>query len=778
MAAVPLTNLTISSGALSPSFSGSQYNYTDAIVTTVTSVTVTPTISGGGATITVNGVTVTSGSASASIPVSIGSNIITIITTAISGGQQLTYTITVIRAGPLTGLLVNSGTLSPAFVNSTTSYTLSIPNTITSLVIVPTSTYTITVTNSNSNVVTSGTSSLPLLLNVGTNVITVSTADPSTTSYTLTVMRNPALSGLTVSSGTLSPAFNSAVPNYTLNVTNDTSSITVTPTSTSTIYVNGIVVSSGVASGSISLAVGSSNVISILAGTLTYVITVTRASSSYLSALTGLTLSPSFLSATTSYTATVSNSITSAAITPTSVDSTATIIVNGITVLSGSSSGSIPLLPGSNLINIAVTSQDHNVTNYTITVTRTALTVSSLSSLTLSHGTLSSVFAAGTLTYTATVAYAYPSVTVTPTVTDSSATVKVNGLTVISGSASSTILLLVGNSNTITVLVTAQDNSTTTYIITVTRLAASHVSTLSNIVTSGADLVPSFSSAITAYQVNLPVDVASLTLTSTCVDANAKIDVEGDDVLSGVSSAPLDVTIGNNQFIVSCTAEDGTSITTYSLNVTRADFSDSVPTFQSKSNTLGGSVTDVSILDTFEISDLQVVNQVQNLADCTKNLPHRLMEMGIKKAEELLLNNPTAASLLSQLDALAKQYDAIKKISELASPKKIKPETLIEALLAAQGLTGMALVNKINDILNNFAGITGLSDILNNLNNLDVCKTTNYLPGGSRVPNPTNIPLGTPPPAVEGVVSPVANASYNPKPKDDYDAFIFQLKNI
>jgi len=99
-------------------------------------------------------------------------------------------------------------------------------------------------------------------------------------------------------------------------------------------------------------------------------------------------------------------------------------------------------------------------------------TVSTLSDLALSSGTLSPTFATGTTSYTASVSNATSSLTVTPTVTDTTATVKVNGTTVTSGSASGSISLSVGT-NTITTLVTAQDGvTTTTYTTTVTRAAA------------------------------------------------------------------------------------------------------------------------------------------------------------------------------------------------------------------------------------------------------------------------------------------------------------------
>ena len=93
-------------------------------------------------------------------------------------------------------------------------------------------------------------------------------------------------------------------------------------------------------------------------------------------------------------------------------------------------------------------------------------TVSSLSGLTLSSGTLSPAFAAATRSYTTTVTDA--TITVTPTVTDSTATVTVKGTPVASGAASGAIPLSVGY-NRINTVVTAQDGSTTIYGVTVTR---------------------------------------------------------------------------------------------------------------------------------------------------------------------------------------------------------------------------------------------------------------------------------------------------------------------
>ncbi len=95
-----------------------------------------------------------------------------------------------------------------------------------------------------------------------------------------------------------------------------------------------------------------------------------------------------------------------------------------------------------------------------------------LSSLTLSAGTLSPAFAAGTLAYTATSRSATASITVTPTLSSPQAKVTVNGVAVTSATASQPIALRSGQ-NAITVRVTAEDGTTIRdYVVSVTRPAA------------------------------------------------------------------------------------------------------------------------------------------------------------------------------------------------------------------------------------------------------------------------------------------------------------------
>ena len=94
-----------------------------------------------------------------------------------------------------------------------------------------------------------------------------------------------------------------------------------------------------------------------------------------------------------------------------------------------------------------------------------------LSALSLSAGTLIPVFSTSTYLYNFSVSNEVASTTVTPTATQVGATITVDGTTILSGNASSTIPLNVG-SNSIVTSVTAQDGVTTNvYTVTVTRLS-------------------------------------------------------------------------------------------------------------------------------------------------------------------------------------------------------------------------------------------------------------------------------------------------------------------
>jgi len=98
----------------------------------------------------------------------------------------------------LSGLTVSSGTLSPTFASGTTSYTVSVANTVTSITLTPTVNASGASVKVAGTAVTSGSASASQALSVGTNTISivVTAADGSTTdTYTVTATRAAATAG-------------------------------------------------------------------------------------------------------------------------------------------------------------------------------------------------------------------------------------------------------------------------------------------------------------------------------------------------------------------------------------------------------------------------------------------------------------------------------------------------------------------------------------------------------------------------------------------------------
>jgi alpha-tubulin suppressor-like RCC1 family protein/phosphodiesterase/alkaline phosphatase D-like protein len=192
-----------------------------------------------------------------------------------------------------------------------------------------------------------------------------------------------------------------------------------------------------------------------------------------------------------------------------------------------------------------------------------------LTALALNNGTLTPAFATGTASYTASVPYAVSSITLRPTLADTNASVKVNGVTVTSGSASAAIPLNIGD-NTLTTVVTAQDGTTTqTYTVVVTRAASSTNAVLASLTSNIGAFTPTFDSGTASYTATVPFATNTLTLTPSAADSTATLKVNGVSIASGNASAPLTLNLGDTAFNVVVTAQDGTTTQTYTLTVTR-----------------------------------------------------------------------------------------------------------------------------------------------------------------------------------------------------------------
>ncbi|MCX8005386.1 MAG: cadherin-like beta sandwich domain-containing protein [Burkholderiaceae bacterium] len=397
-----LAGLSVSSGALSPSFDAATTNYTLTLAFAVTSLTLVATAADSAASVRINGTSVASGGSFTLSNLAVGATAVSIVVTAADGTTTRSYSVQVTRSAgsadaALTALVPSVGALSPSFAAATTSYDLALDNGSSTLA------FTATASNANASIringvtVASGSSSGAIAIAVGTTVITIAvTAEDgiSSRSYAINVTRAAAaasaiatLDSLAVSAGTLTPNFSSGVSSYQLTVANTVTSLGVTAVSThpaATIRINGATTASG-ATAQLALAVGS-NIVAIVVTAqdgvtvANYSINVTRAAASASSnaALSALSpsagsLTPAFAANITSYTMDVANGIASLTFTPAAADGGATIRVNGTIVASGSASGAVALAVGTNTVSIVVTAADGTSTRtYTVVVTRAA----------------------------------------------------------------------------------------------------------------------------------------------------------------------------------------------------------------------------------------------------------------------------------------------------------------------------------------------------------------------------------------------------------------------
>jgi F5/8 type C domain. len=252
----------------------------------------------------------------------------------------------------LQSLTLSNGTLTPAFNGTTTfAYTSSVDGSVAGVTVTPV-TYSPTAAIKVNNVaVSSGSASQPITLAYGGNAIAVSVTDGGATqNYTVTVTKfGPLLTNLTLSSGSLSPVFNSNTLSYTASVGDSVSSVTLTPTALdpgAAITVNGQTVQSGQPSQTIAVAYGPATNISVVVTdggqTQTYTVTVKK-SSPYLSNLlikygkgTVLQLSPTpFTPLIQSYAASLPKTVSTVMVTATAQDPYATLQANGNPLPSG-----------------------------------------------------------------------------------------------------------------------------------------------------------------------------------------------------------------------------------------------------------------------------------------------------------------------------------------------------------------------------------------------------------------------------------------------------------
>lgn len=403
------------------------------------------------------------------------------------------------------------------------------------------------------------------------NVTVTAPGDPNDPSvpkekrtYTLTVYRvasgDTLLKTLTVKNGStnyqLSPEFNPIKTAYTLTVDNEISSVAVaaTPNSSTTTIFGAKTYSQthalNTGDNQINLVTTAQN-----GATETYTIMITRRknSNTNLSSLSvaGFSLTPSFNKNVVEYTLNVGAQTKELDITAVPEVNTSTYEITGNSNFKN----------GENEVKITVTAEDGSEKTYTITVNRQGYTDNHLSSLTVSDDNT---------TYELSPAFD-PDYDSEDGVYTVSIPNDVNRVTVageLAGLGSTVTGLgeyaLPTGTTTARIKVTSETGDVREYDIEITR-AKSSDSTLKSLVltdTSGNILTyePAFDPAVTAYTITVPNEIREGIVSATPTNSGATV--------TGPDTYEFNVELGTHVDIV-VTAEDESSSTTYTLDITR-----------------------------------------------------------------------------------------------------------------------------------------------------------------------------------------------------------------
>ncbi len=496
---------------------------------------------------------------------------------------------------PLSSLTVTPGTFQPTFSSNTTNYQVEAPTAVASVTVTAApQDSTTTMTINGASTAAGQARSIPLGPPGATIAIPIvlSSQTGSESTYTVTVTRllssDNNLSALTVTSGSLSPAFASDRLTYTADVATNVASVTVSATKSDpdAVLSGAVNAAAGSPTAQATIALngpGTSKTISITVtapngDSKTYSITVERAASgnNNLSALsvTPGTLAPRFSAGTLTYTVDVAPNVTSVTVTATKADPNA--VISGDVPNEGRAT--IPLDgPGTTTqVRIMVTAQNGNSKTYRIDVQRAAPSSdNNLSALTVTPGTLVPDFARSTTIYTVDVTTEVTEVRVAATKSDPE-TVMSGSVTAGTGTATGQATIPLGGPGTTTqvsITMVAPNGNAKTYTISVNRAAPSSDNNLSAMTVSAGSLDPAFAAAIPNYAVSVASGVDSLTVSATKSDPDAVMSAFGSVIAAaGTPTGNVTVPLGLGTITpiaITVTAPNGVS-KTYTLAVFRA----------------------------------------------------------------------------------------------------------------------------------------------------------------------------------------------------------------
>ena len=259
----------------------------------------------------------------------------------------------------------------------------------------------------------------------------------------------------------------------------------------------------------------------------------------------------------TDYKVEVLDTISRIRVTPTASESSSTVTVNGTAVKSGSSTESIALKEGDNLIKVMVTALSGKSQTYTINVTRKKAVIPTLTA-TASINSDNMVTVSGNISsgsgQPVSVLIKDPKNNIEYTNDIFSST---------GGNFQISYSLINKNTGKYTVIVSCFGASApiTTYFYYITEVGLNSLS-ISNITLS-----PAFSSSVTAYTATADGSFDSITITPVAVEGTAKIIVNKMAIKSGDTTSPIRLKDGMNTIKIDLIGLNETLTKTYTISI-------------------------------------------------------------------------------------------------------------------------------------------------------------------------------------------------------------------
>lgn len=290
--------------------------------------------------------------------------------------------------------------------------------------------------------------------------------------------------------------------------------------------------------------------------------------------VSGGSLQPPFASETTGYRVDLPTNSSDVTVSATKSDPN-DVLSGTVTAPAGQATGQTtipPPGPGSTRdVSLTVTSPDGRAKIYTVTLRGIAPGGdNTLNNLTVSPGSLSPAFSAGTQGYTLNVATTVEEVTISATKSDPNAVISGD----VPNEGQATLKLDgPGTTKIVSIIVTASNGTSKTYTITVKRAAPSSDDKLSGLAVSPGSLDPDFASGIQDYRVDVANNVDSAIISATKSDPNAVMSAFG-SVVAGAGTSmgqvPVQIRGRRTEVEITVTAQDGVSRKTYTITFLRS----------------------------------------------------------------------------------------------------------------------------------------------------------------------------------------------------------------